>query len=367
MNKPYLVLLSAMLFVFCTDHTVGIPDLIYPINGEQVDLPLTFIWSSADNSTGYRIEVDTFLAFSSPLISVDASDTTYTIVSLSSGVYYWRAAAYDEDNRIGEFTYPHNFEVIAGAAPTELSITATSDGLSVILSWIEPITGQPDNYVIYFREVNTTTWVFVATISGNVLNFTHSPSDMTGDYYVAAVFSDIEYGSDIISTIPIHTAEMTIHELDGSSNAGYGWDIARFFTGATYFMGNSANADSVDLYVTNFTDDPIGGPWPIPWSIASPDLAPNDPGGSYVPATNWHQNRFSDPISNPQAALPEYGATTYFNYTEGIETDPTHIAVYVSANAYYALVRFSSINPTQGTIQIESWIQSISGLRLIAH
>lgn len=254
-----------------------------------------------------------------------------------------------------------------GSAPGNFTLTASNDGLSVILSWTEPTDGQPDEYIVYFMAVNTSDWVVEATLDGNVVSFTHDPAGATGDYYVAADFGGDEYDSPTLTTIPVHTAAMTIYELEAAGNSGYGWGLSSDFTGSTYSMADDANAALVDFYVTNFTDDPMGGPWPAPWSIASPDLAPNDPGGSFVPAANWRQNWFSDPITDPQAALPNYGATTYFNYTEGIETDPTYIGVYLGTEEHYGLVRFSGVNATAGTINVEAWFQTLQGLRLIEH
>ena len=254
-----------------------------------------------------------------------------------------------------------------GSAPQNFTLTASNDGLSVILSWEEPTDGQPDNYIVYFMQVNTTDWVIVATLDGNVVSYTDDPAGHTGDYYIAADFEGDEYDSPRLTTIPVHTPTMTIYELEAAGNSGYGWGLSSDFTGTTYSMADGANAALVDFYITNFIDDPMGGPWPAPWSIASPDLAPNDPGGGFVPAANWRQNWFSDPIVDPQAALPNYGQTTYFNYTEGIETDPTYIGVYLGTEEHYGLVEFSGVNPTAGTINVEAWFQTVQGLRLIEH
>ncbi len=255
----------------------------------------------------------------------------------------------------------------AGSEPQNFALAATNDGLEVILTWGEPTDGQPDNYLVYFRAVGTTDWVLEETLDGDVVTYTHDPMDETGDYLVAADFGGTEYDSDVETTIPVHTASMMIYELEAAGNSGYGWGLSSDFTGSTYSMANAANASLVDFYITNFTDDPAGGPWPAPWSIASPDLAPNDPGGSFVPAASWRQNWFSDPITDPQAALPNYGATTFFNYTEGIQTDPTFIGVYLGTEEHYGLVRFSGVNATAGTINVEAWFQTVQGLRLIAH
>jgi hypothetical protein len=251
--------------------------------------------------------------------------------------------------------------------PQNFALAAGTDGLEVVLTWEEPVDGEPDDYIIYFREVGTTDWVEGATVAGDVLTYTHDPSEATGDYYVAADFGGDEYDSDIMTTIPVHTASRIIYELEAAGNAGYGWGLSSDFTGSTYSMANDANAALVDFYITNFVDDPVGGPWGAPWSIASPDLAPNDPGGSFVPTANWRQNWFSDPITDPQAALPNYGPTTFFNYTEGIETDPTYIGVYLGTEEHYGLVMFSGVNPIAGSINVEAWFQTVQGLRLIAH
>jgi hypothetical protein len=254
-----------------------------------------------------------------------------------------------------------------GSDPQNFALSASSDGLSVVLTWVEPTDGPPDHYIVYFKELGAADWVVEATLDGNVLTYTHDPSEATGDYYVAADFGGTEYDSGIETTIPVHTAAMQIYELEAAGNAGYGWGLSSDFTGTTYSMADDANAALVDFYITNFINDPAGGPWPTPYSIASPDLAPNDPGGSFVPTANWRQNWFSDPIVDPQAALPNYGATTFFNYTEGIETSPTYIGVYLGTEEYYGLVMFSGVNTTEGSINVESWFQTVPGLRLIAH
>jgi hypothetical protein len=255
----------------------------------------------------------------------------------------------------------------AGSEPENFALAASNDGLEVILTWEEPLDGEPDNYIVYFRAVGTTDWVVGATLDGTILTLTHDPSELTGDYYVAADFGGTEYNSDILTTIPVATSSTIIYELEADGNSGYGWAISSDFTGSTYSMANDVNAALVDFYITNFTNDPPGGPWPASWSIASPDLAPNDPGGSFVPAANWRQNWFSDPITDPQAALDDYGPTTFFNYTDGIETDPTYIGVYLGTEEHYGMVMFSGVNPTAGTINVQSWFQTVQGLRLIAH
>jgi hypothetical protein len=253
------------------------------------------------------------------------------------------------------------------SAPQNVLLTAVDLGQSVLLSWEEPVDGQPGNYVIYFREIGTADWVESATIEGDTLEYIHEPMGVTGDYYVAARFGGTEYGSDTATTIPIYTDVLSLSELNASGDAGYGWALAIDYMGATYAITNAANDSFVDLYVTNFINDAAGGPWSFPWSIASPDTATQEPGGGAVPQADWRVTWFSDPLLDPQAILPRFAQTTFFRYMSGIEADTTYIGVYLDAEEHYGLVKFFDADTIAGTIQVETWLQTVPGLRLINH
>ncbi|UCG91541.1 MAG: fibronectin type III domain-containing protein [candidate division WOR-3 bacterium] len=251
---------------------------------------------------------------------------------------------------------------VVGSAPTNFALVAGADGITVVLSWEEPTEGEPDGYIVYFREVNTTDWVVGDSLDATEFEFTHDPGELTGDYMIAAYWDEDEFETDELTTVPIHTSAVSIYELNAAGNSGYGWAIAGDFTGSTYSMAQVANAPLVDFYVTDFAP----GTGASDWAIATPDLAPTDPGG-VTPADNWRTSWFTDPIVDPQAALPAYGPTTFFNYTEGIEVDPTYIGVFLDDEEHFALVKFSGVNPGDGSIQVETWFQTVQGLRLIAH
>lgn len=254
-----------------------------------------------------------------------------------------------------------------GSAPENLVLTAADLGQSVLLSWEEPVDGRPGNYVIYFREISTTEWVASDTIDGDTLEYTHDPMGVTGDYYVAARFGGTEYGSDTATTIPVHTDVLSLSELNASGTPAYGWALAIDFTGATYDMASAGNDSIVDFYVTNFINDSLGGPWSVPWSIASPDTATQDPGGGAVAQADWRVTWFSDPLPDPQSILPRFAPTTFFRFMSGIEADTTYIGVYLDAEEHYGLVKFFDADTIAGTIQTETWLQTVPGLRLITH
>ncbi len=242
-------------------------------------------------------------------------------------------------------------------APANVTITAGSAGLNVVLDWDE-VTEEIDGYIIYFE----TTALDTVTTAG----YTDVGPTETGDYFITAYLGDVESDpSATVTTTPVHTATVTIYELEASGNAGYGWDLAGDMTGSTYSMADAANDVLVDFYISNWINDPVGGPWPLNYRIESPTEGTSDPGG-VVPAGNWRTTWFTDPITDPQAALPAYSSTTYFNYTE-IDVDPIYIGFYLDDEGYFGLTTFSGANATDGSIQVETWIQPVPGLRLIAH
>ena len=254
-----------------------------------------------------------------------------------------------------------------GSAPQNLMLTGTYYGQEVLLSWEQPLSGPPGEYLVYFREIDTTEFALGATVSGDTAEYAHDPAGMTGDYYVAARFGNTEYSSDTLTTIPVHTDVVVISELNVAGQAGYGWDLVGDFSGNPYSITLAANASFVDFYITNFANDSPSGPWPAPWYIASPDTAVDDPGGTSVPQAEWRQTWFSDPLFDPQAMLPNFAATTYFKCMNGIENDTVYIGIYLGAEQHYALAKFFAADTTVGTIQVETWFQTVPNLRLLAH
>jgi hypothetical protein len=252
----------------------------------------------------------------------------------------------------------------AGSAPQNFAIVATADGLGVVLSWEEPLDGQPDNFLVYFREVNTTDWIEQAELAGDELTYTHDPTDMTGDYYVAADFGGVMYDSGILTTIPVHTATMTLGELNAVDFAGYGWDITTDFMADTYSMIVATSIPLVDIYLSNW--DP--GITAMPYGIWAPDQAVTDPGNlGGVPAGAWKLTAiYEDIINDPQAPLPEHTTLTYVQYVD-MDNYPAYVGIY-TVDGYYALLHVPTTpNTINGTVDIESWFQTVEGLRLIAH
>jgi len=139
-------------------------------------------------------------------------------------------------------------------------------------------------------------------------------------------------------------------------------------------MSYASNADRVDFYITDWATG-FAGPT---YAMASPDWGPNEPGGTgFVPVGRWRATGFSSLSAGGQAPLPAFDSVRYGNNLE-LGPDSTLVAVVctdtivtadtlVTVSRHFALVKASNLDFGAGTVQVESWFQPITGLRLIQH
>jgi hypothetical protein len=246
---------------------------------------------------------------------------------------------------------------LTGGAPTDVKLEMATDS-TVKITWVAPTEGTPDKYIVAFMVTGGSTYADFDTVTSTTA--THDPAGKTGKYKVTAVFGSETYdAANFPSSAPIATTAKTVGELNSADLAGYGWDRTAG-TGTTYTMTQASSAANVDFYITDWAAG-FAGPT---YSIASPDEAPNDPGG-VAPTGSWRINGYTNALANANDPLPTHSNTTYFNYTD-LTTDPTLVGIY-TADGYYALVKLSSYNYTSGNVQAEGWFQLVKGLRLVQH
>ena len=249
-------------------------------------------------------------------------------------------------------------------APDSLKLTAATDS-TVHLAWSAPTDSTtPHRYVVIFTETGST---HSDSVGGtDSLGFVHDPVHRTGRYQVAAVYDSGRVTStEAPSTAPITNTFQSVPELSVPGvNTGYGWDR---MTGQAelHDMTNADTASVVDFYVSDFAPG-YSGP---NYDIASPFLAPQDPGGgSLIPHSNyWHLNTFAylDSSATENDPLPRYLQSRYRDSTV-LDSFPILAACHTE-DGYFALINASSIDTTSGTADIETWFQLIPNLRLIEH
>jgi hypothetical protein len=118
------------------------PLLVYPDDDvHDLEPTVTFQWTKADKPSRYRIQLSTFLDFSSIYFDATLYDTIYTVSDLSKGTqYYWRVRAENIDGG-SEWTEPRTFTTIEDL-PEIPQLVSPVDGeigvdLNPLLEWSE--------------------------------------------------------------------------------------------------------------------------------------------------------------------------------------------------------------------------------------
>lgn len=243
-----------------------------------------------------------------------------------------------------------------------LKVTAATD-TTVKLTWSVPLEGTPTKYVVYFKEVNGTSYAQLGEVTAAPLEYLHNPAGKTGSYKVVADFSGSPSDGVIVKTEPIHTAATILFELNAAGSSGYGWDKTAG-TGSTYSMVQVGNAANVDFYLSDWTASAGTGPF----YLISPDLGPTDP-GNVVPAGAWKANGLASPVAE-QGPLPAHVSGNYFTQQE-LTQYPQFVGICVIGSSapedYFGLVKVSDRNDSDHSVKVEAWYQLVKGLRLISH
>ncbi len=261
---------------------------------------------------------------------------------------------------------------VLGGPPTGIQLAAATDS-TVQVVWNTPAEGSPDNYLLYFRPVNESTFIFLTETQAN--SYEHKPAGMTGVYKVVARFGSDTYEPVFMPTsVPVHSAAVTLVELNADTltpgfGSGYGW-LRDSGIGRSYSMADAGSAADVDFYVSDLDT----GHTRLPYVIISPDWADSIDRGApgFVPRANWRTNGFSGALADEQTPLPRQvnDPANYFNYAS-ITTTPLYVGFYNAGepeeDRHYALIKVLTVEPLTGRVKVETWYQLIAGLRLIRH
>lgn len=245
-----------------------------------------------------------------------------------------------------------------GREPLNLRLAADTDS-TVKVIWSVPVDAPPDKYLVYFRAVAETSYSLVGETTVNL--WTHNPNGATGWYRVEAQFGTETYPASMNpSTVPVRTDTVALVELNAAGNSGFGWDQQTGW-GRTLSMTSVRNASSVDFYITDFKPPSANQQ---PYSIASPDMGPSDP-GNIVPTDSWRVSVFTDTLPDEGAMLPSFTETSYFNYTDILRV-PCSVGCFTSGG-HYALVKVVRADVENRWVWVETWYQLVPGLRLTSH
>ncbi|MGC9365724.1 MAG: hypothetical protein ACP5FK_01615 [bacterium] len=144
------------------------------------------------------------------------------------------------------------------AAPTNVTIQATNDGLGIIITWTA--VANADSYMVQTPDVDV-------IVAGNQTSYTDNAPGTMGTYRVRA-YDDNTAGdwSSSYSTSPV-SGSGTIYEWDASGHSCFYWDvdgngytISRLETAAIsltdiFLYDNNTS----DLYIFCSQEQPLGG------------------------------------------------------------------------------------------------------------
>jgi len=275
----------------------------------------------------------------------------------TAGSYTVAARARDKAGLLSDWSDPLSVTAvdIAGGHAWNLSLAAVTD-TTVQLTWSQPPEGAPNLYRVMFKPVGETLRVAIET---NDTSCVLDPGGLTGEYRVLARFGGAYFEPrETLSTIPVHTGSTWVSELGGTGKPGFGWP-APDRAGVTYDMSDTAWVDEVEFYVTDFKPGSDGPTY----YLASPDLAPGDSGGG-VPAGRWHVTGFVE-LANEQGPVPPPGDSTW-RTTARVPDAPAYAGCHTQAG-FYAIVEVTQLRTSQADVRLETWFQSVPGLRLLRH
>jgi hypothetical protein len=251
--------------------------------------------------------------------------------------------------------------VVVGLAPLgpplNIRLSAVA-GVQVKVRWDKGANDDSVRYAVWFRQCDSTGFVEVAEVVG--LYAGHDPLGTTGWYAVSARRASEEvFAAETLTTVPVYSDTVVVHELNADSLSGYGWDSV---SGASHqgSMFDTTEAGRIDWYFTDLTPGYMGPTF----YFASADFGPEDPGG-VVPPGPWRRTRLMGITGNIQDPLPEYDSLHYQRVVDA-SSFQANVAVYTQEGRY-ALVSAYGPNSNYGSIKVVSWFQPVLGLRLIQH
>lgn len=241
-------------------------------------------------------------------------------------------------------------------APFNVRLEADTDS-TVKVIWSVPATETPDAYEVSFRAAGESTFSLAGETTANL--WIHRPQGRAGWYRVTARYGEERHDAEQApSTVPVYSDTLVLAELNASGNCALGWDRSSG-RARSLPMNRRSSAAAADLYVTDFKPRGIAQP---PYSLASPEMGPADPGGT-VPSADWRSSEFTDPMHPDTNGLPPYTTLAWFNYSDA---NPVPCAIGCrTGDGHYALVKVCAVVEPDRWVKVVTWFQAVPGLRLV--
>jgi hypothetical protein len=236
------------------EATLSPPTLVSPPNNSvNISLTPTLSWTEVTGATGYQLQVSTSSSFSSFVLNITVTGTSYTIPSgILQGytVYYWRVASRNAGGQ-GSFTASWNFRTVQ-TFNLSLSVllegfwngtTHVPDTVKVLLAQnISPFAGRDTSLSVIGTNGQTSLISFARATSGNY-------------YIIVKHRNHIETWS--ANAMYFSTGNTVNYDFTNSSSKAYGNNMKQ--VGSVWVLyGGDGNGDGFvnsadyELYKTQF-------------------------------------------------------------------------------------------------------------------
>jgi len=204
------------------NFTVLPPDVPVPYapTGFVNSTNVTLSWSSVNTSATYTIEYSTAPTFTIPVVITGIKSNSYTLTGLQDGTtYYWRVAARDSGENLGNYSNVLSFTVDVSAPSSTISLSGQYTNSTHILVYYQAtdsISGVKDVGLYYSYNGRNYELYATSNSSNGVFDFYAMHGDGNYSFYTVAydnagnVQSEHRAQQIVVDTIP---PESYIHSL----------------------------------------------------------------------------------------------------------------------------------------------------------
>ncbi len=219
------------------NFTVLPPDMPVPYapTGFVNSTNVTLSWSSVNASSTYTLEYSTSPAFANPVVINGIVSNSYSLTGLQDGTtYYWRVAARDSGENLGNYSNVLSFTVDVSAPTSTVSLSGQYTNSTHILVYYQAtdsISGVKDVRLYYSYNGRDYELYAISNSSNGVFDFYATHGDGNYSFYTAAY----DNAGNIQS---VHSAQQIV--VDTTPPESYIHSLPQYTANASIILSYSA-------------------------------------------------------------------------------------------------------------------------------
>lgn len=199
-----------------------------PANDVILGSTPTLYWDTLSEAVNYQLQLDDDVDFSSLIVNIQTTETSYLLATLSDGTYYWRVRGQDAAGNWGEWSEVWHFHIDTAVPTTPVNENPVNETITssstVSFDWTEIVDAVEyqlqvslyENYSSLVINLNVTTAYYTAVSLADGTYFWHVRArDIAGNWgnWSSTSFFVVDTGSPVIENI----SHMPSEPLDGQT------------------------------------------------------------------------------------------------------------------------------------------------------